>query len=208
MADQQPPKVLKTAVEPAAASVTDLITLLRDQAIAANRREEESARREERLVALIDGMRSIADPRPPGSMAAAGAASGMVAGQSADGRRPPVETVGPGPRLHEGISLQEFGTWEARVCAHARRARWDSLAVEDQTAPILALLDDYWTRTLQHGLDIPTPNTYRSIITAFKKHLRGQRSVVLDRREFFMRTQEAGEGFDDYLIALKELAQS
>ncbi|KAF0304806.1 hypothetical protein FJT64_023455 [Amphibalanus amphitrite] len=190
-----------------AVSVTELLTLLRDQAIAANRREEESARREERLTALLDGaMRSSADARA-GSMTAAGVGSGPIAGSPADGRRPPVESVGPGPRLHEGISLQEFGTWETRVRAHARRARWDSLPIEEQTAALLALLDDNWTRTLQHGLDIATPNTCENLVAAFRKHLRGQRSVVLDRREFFMRQQEPGETFDDYLVALKELAQ-
>ncbi|KAF0313903.1 hypothetical protein FJT64_015580 [Amphibalanus amphitrite] len=176
-----------------AVSVTELLTLLRDQAIAATRREEESARREERLTALLDGaMRSSEDARA-GSMTAAGVGSGPIAGPPADGRRPPVESVGPGPRLHEGISLQEFGTWETRVRAHARRARWDSLPIEEQTAALLALLDDYWTRTLQHGLDVATPNTCENLVAAFRKHLRGQRSVVLDRREFFMRQQEPGD---------------
>ena len=35
-------------------SVPELLTLLRDQAIAATRREEDSARREERLTAMLD----------------------------------------------------------------------------------------------------------------------------------------------------------
>ena len=88
-----------------AVSVTELLTLLRDQAIAANRREEESARREERLTALLDGaMRSSADARA-GSMTAAGVGTGPIAGPPADGRRPPVESVGPGPRLSACRSL-------------------------------------------------------------------------------------------------------
>ena len=81
------------------------------------------------------------------------------------------------------------------------------MSVEDQTASVLGLLDDYWTRTLQHGLDIPIPNTYSEIVTAFQEYLRRQCSVVLDRRDFFRRQQEEGESFDDYLIALKTLAQ-
>ena len=194
-------------------SVPELLTLLRDQAIAATRREEDSARREERLTAMLDAIHTRAAVGAAGSTTLAGAAvaaagSTTSAGQSAAGaRRPPPDAIGQGPRLHEGVSLQEFGTWETRLRAHARRARWDMLSTEDQTASILALLDDYWTRTLQHGLDIPTPNTYSNIVTAFQQHLRRQRSVVLDRRDFFRRQQEAGESFDDYLITLKELAQ-
>ena len=205
--EKEDPRSHVVAEATPAVSVTELLTLLKEQAIAANRREEASARREERLAALLDDMRTNTDARAAGSTTAAGAGAGRIAVPPADGRRPPVESVGPGPRLHEGVSLQEFGTWETRVRAHASRARWDRLPIEEQTAALLALLDDYWTRTLQHGLDIVTPNTCENLVAAFKKHLRGQRSVVLDRREFFMRQQEPGETFDDYLVVLKELAQ-
>ena len=85
---------------------------------------------------------------------------------------------------------------------HTKRTRWDKMSVADQTAFVLGLLDNYWTRTLQHGLDIPLPNTYSEIVTTFQKHLSRQRSVVLDCRDFFRRQQEEGESFGDYLIAL------
>ena len=219
MEEQKPVVTTATVVTPppsalaADASVSELVTLLRDQAIAASRREEEAARREEKFTAMLEGMQrlgAVGIPRSTTSAAAstrsADAAAGESAragGESAGGGRPPMESVGPGPRLKEGVSLQEFSTWETRFRAHAKRARWDKMSVEDQTASVLGLLDDYWTRTLQHGLDIPIPNTYSEIVTAFQKLLRRQRSVVLDRRDFFRRQQEEGESFDDYLIALK-----
>ena len=210
MADQASKPADSVVSDPTATiSVPDLLTLLRDQAVAASQREEQAARREERLTAMLEEMRSLRPMGPAGSTASAGATlNEQVTGQRPSaGSRPPHETVGPGPQLHEGISLQEFGTWETRLRAHARRAKWDLLSIEDQTAAVLALLDDYWTRTFQHGLDIELPNTYSNVIAAFQQHLRRQRSVVLDRRDFFRRQQEAGESFDDYLIALRGLAQ-
>ena len=196
-----------TATSPVV-SVSELLKIIQDQAFAANMREEAAVRREERLASMLSDMHALAAERVTGSTTPDAAVTlNSAARQSADSARPPLVSVGPGPSLQEGISLQEFGTWETRLRAHAQRARWDQLSVEDQTASVLALLDDYWTRALQHGLEIALPNTYGNIVAAFQKHLRRQRSIVLDRREFFTRQQEAGESFDDYLIALKELAQ-
>ena len=39
-----------------------------------------------------------------------------------------------------------------------------------------------------------------------ERHLRDQRSVLLDRREFYARVQESGKAFDDFVCAIKEIA--
>ncbi|KAG7173768.1 hypothetical protein Hamer_G018915 [Homarus americanus] len=37
-------------------------------------------------------------------------------------------------------------------------------------------------------------------------YLRGQRNIIVDRRDFYLRVQEPGETFDDFLCAVKEIA--
>ena len=39
-----------------------------------------------------------------------------------------------------------------------------------------------------------------------QKHLRSQRNVVLDRKKFYSRNQQCDEKFDEYYIALQEIA--
>ncbi|KAF0312269.1 hypothetical protein FJT64_016997 [Amphibalanus amphitrite] len=40
-----------------------------------------------------------------------------------------------------------------------------------------------------------------------ESHLRSQRNVIVDRKEFHTRQQADGEPFDEYVMALKELAE-
>ncbi|XP_064089177.1 uncharacterized protein LOC135203373 [Macrobrachium nipponense] len=39
-----------------------------------------------------------------------------------------------------------------------------------------------------------------------ESHLRGQRNIIVDRREFYLRKQEIGESFDDFLCDIREIA--
>ena len=48
--------------------------------------------------------------------------------------------------------------------------------------------------------------TVDTIIDRMQEHLRSQRNIVLDRKEFYTRNQQADEPFDDYYIALQEIA--
>ena len=40
-----------------------------------------------------------------------------------------------------------------------------------------------------------------------EKHLRSQRNVILNTRDFYHRNQQSDETFDEYLIALKEISE-
>ena len=114
----------------------------------------------------------------------------------------------PAPRLAEGASMREFATWKQKFHGYALLTGLRELTTETQTAALIALLDDHWTRTLQHGLDVDINTTdVDTIIDAMERHLRGQRNTILDRRDFYRRQQEDGERFDDYLIAVREIAQ-
>ena len=77
-------------------------------------------------------------------------------------------------------------------------------------------MDDEWLRIVNFSLNIDIDNvttTTDDIVEAMKKHqewrkhIRKQRNVILDRREFYTRSQERGESFNDFLIAVKEIYQ-
>ena len=46
-----------------------------------------------------------------------------------------------------------------------------------------------------------------ALIQRMEDHIRRQRNVILDRRDFYLRRQEAGERFDDFFMSLKEIGQ-
>ena len=135
---------------------------------------------------------------------AAGAGSGAT--PSAPARFGAMST--PAPRLHEGASLREFACWRDKFDGYAIITGLSSLHQKTQTAALMSLLDDHWTRTLRHGLDVNiNTSDINSILDSMERHLRQQRNIILDRRDFYSRQQEDGEPFDDYLVALREIAQ-
>ena len=81
------------------------------------------------------------------------------------------------------------------------------LTAAEQRAALSALLDDEWLRIVKYGLGVPDTAAMEEVTTAMEKHLRSQRNVILDRREFYTRNQEQDEPFDEYLIAIKEISQ-
>ncbi|KAF0296550.1 hypothetical protein FJT64_006005 [Amphibalanus amphitrite] len=81
------------------------------------------------------------------------------------------------------------------------------LTTAEQRASLSTLLDDEWHRIVKYGLGISDTATMDEVTTAMERHLRSQRNVILDRREFYTRNQETDELFDEYLIALKEISQ-
>ena len=164
-----------------------------------------NAQREERLLAIAEANR----PRPiptDGASGASDASAETAATPSAPRRLGTMST--PAPRLLEGASLREFADWRTKFNGYALlTGLWD-LSQETQTAALISLLDDQWTRTLRHSLDIniDTSST-AAILDAMERHLRQQRNIILDRRDYYRRQQEEGEPFDEYLVALREIAQ-
>ncbi|KAK3874801.1 hypothetical protein Pcinc_020289 [Petrolisthes cinctipes] len=76
----------------------------------------------------------------------------------------------------------------------------------EQRAALTAVLDDEWTRTLRYGISVPEDADLGSILDAMGEYLRNQRNIIVDRRDFYLRVQEAGESFDDFLCSVKEIA--
>ena len=176
-------------------SLTDLI---RQQAETANRREE-------RLEALAASQAAAPALRAPTDGSAVDNTSATSATSANRPRLPAAAT--PAPRLSGGASLREFCTWKARLTGYNMLTGVNQLKQEEQRASLYTLVDDEWHRIIKYGLNITDATNLTDTIDAMEKHLRSQRNVILDRRDFYRRNQQPDEPFDDYLIALKEISE-
>ena len=170
---------------------------------------EMASRRDERLAAMLE--RALTQERTPptaptggasSSSADSSASSGAAAG--APGRLPPGAITAP--HLSSSASLKEFGAWRQKFQDYQLLAHLDSLPANEQKAALMSLLDDEWSRTLRYSIRLEPDGKIKDILDAMETYLRGQRSIVLDRREFYSRVQEPGESFDDFVCAIKEIA--
>ena len=59
---------------------------------------------------------------------------------------------------------------------------------------------------MRYSLPIVPNAALDTILDTMESHLRGQRSIVLDRRDFYSRMQEPDEAFDDFVSSVKEIA--
>ena len=153
---------------------------------------EMASRRDERLAAMLE--RALTQERTPptaptggasSSSADSSASSGAAAG--APGRLPPGAITAP--HLSSSASLKEFGAWRQKFQDYQLLAHLDSLPANEQKVALMSLLDDEWSRTLRYSIRLEPDGKIKDILDAMETYLRGQRSIVLDRREFYSRVQ-------------------
>ncbi len=58
------------------------------------------------------------------------------------------------------------------------------------------------------GLSVDERASVRSTIDAIKRYVKGQVNETVERKNFRKRTQQDGESFDDFLVALRELSKT
>ena len=108
----------------------------------------------------------------------------------------------PAPHLTSSASLREFVVWTEKLRGYMLLTGACDLPVEGQRAALLSLLDGDWHDVIKFGLDLAGDTTLDTIVTAMEGHLRKQRNVLVDRRDFYARVQEPGECFDDFLCGV------
>lgn len=115
----------------------------------------------------------------------------------------------PAPILVQNATLREFTTWKQKFEDFTLLTGVDKESNDRQKAVLRSLLDDEWFRVVKFALNIdmesPTVSV-KTVIEKMQKYLRSQRNIVLDRKEFYSRNQHANEPFDEYYIALQEIA--
>ena len=177
----------------------------RQAALSAQREERQaalSAEREERLSQLVE--RVVADRQPP----AAGDTSTSTT-QSSSAATPPSRlpaAATPAPYLSSSASLRDFAVWREKLKGYMLLTGASLMPVDSQRAALQSLLDEDWHRVLRYGLNVAGDASIDDVVKAMEDHLRKQRNVLVDRRAFYARVQEEGEGFEDFLCAVKELA--
>eukprot|EP00117_Sycon_ciliatum_P026792 scpid93452/ scgid4530/ len=114
----------------------------------------------------------------------------------------------PPPELDSGISLHDFSGWRARWDDYATLIRLDRLSTREQLAHLRTCLTSNMRATLEHAIDIGSCAPVTDVLDVMHGFLRSQRNVALDRTAFAERRQEAGESFDDFVVALKAIAKN
>ena len=59
---------------------------------------------------------------------------------------------------------------------------------------------------IRYGLPVTEDTPVEEVVAEMKAHLRTQRNVLVARREFYVRIQEEGKSFNEFLCSLKEIA--
>ena len=177
------------------ASTEDLLAqmteLMRQQTQRMNEEREEASKREQRLQALLENvMKKEPDAK--------------------ENQKPKIpNNATPAPMLNSSATLREFATWTQKYKDYSLLTGIHKAPNNQQKAVLRSLLDDEWFRVAKFALGIEMDKeetTVDTIIDKMQAHLRSQRNIVLDRKEFYSRNQQTGERFDDYFIALQEIA--
>ena len=101
---------------------------------------------------------------------------------------------------------------------HGWKAQWTSYATlsglsgesAETKVQVLTLCLSRETLTIVNNLGLTAEQKKDAdvIITAIKRHIDGQVNESVERRNLRRRTQQPGEGFDDFLVALSELTKT
>ncbi|KAK3868203.1 hypothetical protein Pcinc_026391 [Petrolisthes cinctipes] len=179
--------------------VEQLTALLVQQAEMARQAQEESRRREGRLNDVLEQLisRQVGNPGREDSQAGAVEATPQHVKFS--------PSVALTPHLSSSASLREFDAWRHKFRGYVALTKVTSLPLVQQKAILTSMLDDEWNRTLRYVVDVADGAQLEEVLDAMEAHLRGQRNVIVDRREFYSRVQQQGEAFDDFLCAIKEM---
>ena len=171
--------------------IKKLTTMIETQNTALQTERAEAVEREKRMQTLLET--ALSRVKPP---------------EQNQGNKIPSNAT-PAPTLIHSASLREFATWKQKLLDYMLLTGIDKAPAQKQKAVLRSLLDDEWYRITKYALAIDMEDndtTVEIILKQMQDHLRSQRNVVLDRKEFYSRNQQPGEKFDDYFIALQEIA--
>ena len=121
---------------------------------------------------------------------------------SAPPSRPP--SAPPPAKLTPDLSLREFRAWRATWTDFFELSDGQRLSPDRQLALFRTCLSSEMRAALGHT--IPTKTTLNEQLDEIAEHFRRQRNVALYRVQFEQRQQQAGESFDNFYVAIRELA--
>ena len=122
---------------------------------------------------------------------------------------PRAKTRPPEPMAAD-ITLRELASWRRSWEDFVEIEQLDRLPACQQRAMLRTSLSIEMRATLQLaiGIDNDDDITVTAILDRIQEHVRGIRNVTLDRVALEERKQEEGEPFDQFYIALREIANN
>ena len=151
-----------------------MATLMQQQSERMDKERQDSIKREERMQTLLENALQV--PR------------GHPERHNTNIKIPTNAT--PAPILLHNATLREFTTWKQKFNDYILLTGIHKADNNQQKAVLRSLLDDEWFRIAKFALNIrmeEEDTTVETIITQMQEHLRSQRIVVLDRKEFYLR---------------------
>ena len=108
------------------------------------------------------------------------------------------------------ITLRDLSAWRRSWYDFAELEQLDRLPVSQQRAMLRTHLTVEMRAVLQLaiGIDNDDASSVSEILDAIHGYVRSKRNVTLDRVALEERRQEEGETFDEYYIALREIANN
>ena len=103
----------------------------------------------------------------------------------------------------------DFEAWKAQWTSYATLSGLSGESAETKVQ-VLTLCLSRETLAIVNNLGLTTEQKQDAdaIITAIKRHIDGQVNESVERRNLRRRTQQPGESFDDFLVALRELTKT
>ena len=128
--------------------------------------------------------------------------SAQISGARAKARAP--------EQMPADITLRDLSAWRRSWDDFAELEQLDRLPVSQQRAMLRTNLTVEMRAVLQLaiGIDTDDASSVSEIVDAIQGYVRSKRNVTLDRVALEERRQEEGETFDEYYIALREIANN
>ncbi|KAG7177123.1 hypothetical protein Hamer_G000362 [Homarus americanus] len=159
-----------------------LTALLMQQAEMPKQAQEESQRREERMSQILEHVVSQQAPSQHSTTTTSGNAA---ASSSAPWQAKFPFGAAPAPHLSSSASLQEFDAWRHKFKGYVTLTKISSLLPAEQRTALVSVLDDKWIRILRYGIGVADDTELEPVLDAMEAYLRGQRNVIVDRRDFY-----------------------
>ena len=119
-------------------------------------------------------------------------------------------TAKPPPSLPRDVTLDELETWMSTWNDYYKVTKLDKEAHSTQRANLKSFLSQEMRGIVEHVLGIgeDTTKSCNEILKDIKAHIRSNRNIQIDKVAFERRSQQQGESFDDYLVAIRKMARN
>ena len=102
----------------------------------------------------------------------------------------------------------DFQAWHQQWLAYRSLSGLSNEAASKQVEALQLCFSRETLHVIENlGLTTEQKRDQALIIAALKQHVSGRVNETIERRNFRQRTQQVGESFDDFIVALRELAK-